>query len=147
MSHLFDLGSSDYAAARPSYPVDLYRFLAARCRKTERAWDCACGNGQAALGLSEFFDEVHATDLSPNQLEHAFRHPKVRYTSCPSERTPFADNTFDLVCVAQALHWLDFGLFWPEVTRVLKPGGVFAAWGYSWTAINLRLTGRSRRPS
>jgi len=37
--------------------------------------------------------------------------------------------------VAQALHWFDFAKFWPEVKRVLKPGGIFAAWGYSFFTI------------
>ena len=88
------------------------------------------------MDLTRFFDDVRTTDVSFNQIENAFKHPKVRYSVCSSESTPFAENTFDLVCVAQALHWLDFGRFWPEVKRVLKPGGVFAAWGYSWMTVD-----------
>jgi SAM-dependent methyltransferase len=34
--------------------------------------------------------------------------------------------------VAQALHWFDFDLFWPEVRRVARPGALFCAWGYAW---------------
>ena len=34
------------------------------------------------------------------------------------------------MCVAQALHWFDQDAFHREAHRVLKPGGVFAAWGY-----------------
>jgi ubiquinone/menaquinone biosynthesis C-methylase UbiE len=45
-----------------------------------------------------------------------------------AESTTFIDESFDAVCVAQALHWFDYELFWPEVQRVLKPSGVFAAW-------------------
>lgn len=139
MSHLFDRGSDVYASARPRYPAELYSFLASLCRETECAWDCACGNGQAALSLAAFFSRVHATDLSPNQIENAFANRNVQYLVCPSEKTPFADNTFDLVCVAQALHWMDFDRFWPEVVRVLKPGGIFSAWGYSWASIDAQL--------
>ena len=36
----------------------------------------------------------------------------------------------DLVTVAQALHWFDRERFYREVTRVLSPGGAFAAWSY-----------------
>lgn len=136
MSRLFDDGSSFYASARPSYPAELYKFLGSLCSETKCVWDCACGSGQAATDLTRFFGDVRATDVSLNQIENAFKHPKVRYTVCPSESTPFAENTFDMVCVAQALHWLDFDRFWPEVKRVLKPGGVFAAWGYSWMSVN-----------
>lgn len=136
MSRLFDSGSSLYASSRPSYPAELYAFLAGLCSETKCVWDCACGSGQAAINLVNFFDEVHATDVSSNQIKNAFEHRQISYAVCPSERPPFAGNTFDSVCVAQALHWLDFDAFWPEVKRVLKPRGVFAAWGYCWPNVN-----------
>lgn len=39
-------------------------------------------------------------------------------------------NSVDLVTVAQALHWFDIDAFMQEAGRVLKPGGVLAAWSY-----------------
>jgi SAM-dependent methyltransferase len=36
----------------------------------------------------------------------------------------------DLVTASQALHWFDFGLFFAEAKRVLKPSGLLAAWCY-----------------
>ena len=56
--------------------------------------------------------------------------PRVHYSVAPAERTQFPAAHFDAVCVAQALHWFDQDAFHAEVHRVLKPGGVFAAWGY-----------------
>jgi SAM-dependent methyltransferase len=44
----------------------------------------------------------------------------------------FEAGSFDLVAVAQALHWFDYDAFWAEVRRVAKPGAFFCAWGYSW---------------
>jgi ubiquinone/menaquinone biosynthesis C-methylase UbiE len=41
-----------------------------------------------------------------------------------------ADRSVNLVTVAQAAHWFDFDRFYPEVKRVLKPGGVVALWAY-----------------
>jgi SAM-dependent methyltransferase len=38
-------------------------------------------------------------------------------------------NTVDLVTVGQALHWFELPQFYAEVSRILKPGGVFAAFG------------------
>ena len=58
------------------------------------------------------------------------------YSVQPSENTEFHDEQFDIVCIAQALHWFDLDQFWPEVKRVLKPGGLVAAWGYSWFPIS-----------
>jgi SAM-dependent methyltransferase len=56
-----------------------------------------------------------------------------------AEETNFASASMDLVSVAQALHWFDYPNFWPEVDRVLKPKGIFAAWGYDWTKIDFEV--------
>ncbi|OAI43142.1 hypothetical protein AYO41_02795 [Verrucomicrobia bacterium SCGC AG-212-E04] len=133
---LFSEQSAQYAAARPTYPEALFDFVASLAPATERAWDCATGSGQAAGGLARRFDAVEATDASAEQIAHAIPFPGVRYSVQPAERTDFAPASFDAVCVAQALHWFDFAAFFPEVTRVLKNGGVFAAWGYDWMAVD-----------
>jgi SAM-dependent methyltransferase len=41
------------------------------------------------------------------------------------------ERSCDLVTVAQALHWFCGDPFYAEVRRVLKPGGIFAAWTYT----------------
>lgn len=38
--------------------------------------------------------------------------------------------------VAQALHWFNIEAFGKEAGRVLKPGGVLAAWTYGMTRVN-----------
>jgi SAM-dependent methyltransferase len=95
------------------------------------AWDCATGNGQAALALAEHFRQVHATDLSAEQLAQATPHPRIDYRQAPAEASGLADRSCDLVTVAQALHWFCNERFFAEVRRVLKPGGLFAAWTYT----------------
>ncbi|WP_033963912.1 class I SAM-dependent methyltransferase, partial [Pseudomonas aeruginosa] len=132
---LFDQGSAAYASARPRYPDALYRHLAGLCGQRRRAWDCATGTGQAALGLAQYFGEVLASDTSTQQIEHAVVHPGIRYSVQDAEATDYPDAAFDLVCVAQAWHWFDHSRFNRELLRVLRPGGVFAAWGYGWFSI------------
>jgi SAM-dependent methyltransferase len=133
---LFSGVSSLYAAARPTYPEELFRFVASVAPEHDRAWDCATGNGQAARGLVRHFREVEATDASEEQIARARPCPGVRYSVQPAEGTRFEDDAFDAVCVAAALHWLDFRRFFPEVHRVLRPGGVFAAWTYSRMSVD-----------
>ena len=49
----------------------------------------------------------------------------------PAEKTNFQGNTFDLITVAQAIHWFNFKDFYKEAKRVLKPNGMIAVIGYS----------------
>ncbi len=128
---LFSQKADLYAAARPRYPEELFRFIASLSPAHERVWDCATGNGQAALSLVRHFARVDATDASANQIAQATPHPRVTYSVQRAESTDFETAAFEVVSVAQALHWFEFEPFFREVTRVLKPGGVFVAWGYT----------------
>jgi len=101
----------------------------------DSAWDCATGNGQAAVSLARYFSRVEATDISAEQIQNSIAHPKVRYRVSPAERTPFPDSSFDLITVATAVHWFDQDQFHREVERVLKPGGVLAVWTYAYFEI------------
>jgi len=135
-SNSFADRSNEYAAKRPQYPSDLFDWLASQCTQTQRAWDCATGNGQAAVDLAVHFEQVQATDISSEQLGHARPHERVVYSARTAEDSGFADDSFDLVTVAQALHWFDRGRFWPEIARVTRPGGLFCAWGYTWLTLD-----------
>ena len=122
--------ASDYVAFRPQYPVELFDWLASVCQRHDVAWDCACGSGQASRPLVSYFGMVVGTDASPAQVAAAEAFENIRFVVAASERTPLADGTFDLVTVAQALHWFVGETFFEEVRRVVRPGGVFAAWTY-----------------
>lgn len=128
-----------YAIARPTYPPELFSYLASLCPDQDFAWDCATGNGQAAQALTQHFRQVEATDLSSEQLSQAKPHPQIRYSVQLAEETTFADNSFSLITVAQALHWFNFEQFWPEVQRLLKPDGIFAAWSYGFPELEPQL--------
>ncbi|MGA9420978.1 MAG: class I SAM-dependent methyltransferase [Rhodanobacteraceae bacterium] len=120
-----------YRAARPTYPAALFDWLAGYVPARDTAWDVACGNGQASLALARHFDRVIGTDPSAEQIAHAEADDRVEYRIEAAERCSLADSSASLVTVAQALHWFDHARFYDEVERVLQPGGVLAAWGYS----------------
>lgn len=119
-----------YARFRPVYPPHLFAWLASVAPGHERAWDCATGNGQAARGLAPHFREVVATDASAEQLRNAVPHPGVVFGVASAEASGLEAASVDLVTVAQALHWFDLPRFFAEAARVLRPGGVLAAWCY-----------------
>lgn len=130
MKDNFSRNSDKYALFRPGYPNELFAFLKDLVAEKHRAWDCGTGNGQVASRLADFMEEVYATDISGEQLRQAVPRQNIRYSKQPAEKTSFPSEFFDLVTVAQAIHWFDFDLFYHEVKRVLKPSGIIAVMGY-----------------
>lgn len=119
-----------YAEFRPRYPEALFEWLAGLAPGRELAWDCATGSGQAAVALAPHFARVVATDASAEQISAATPAPRVEYRVAPAESSGLPSGSVDLVTVAQALHWFDRPAFYREAARVLRPGGVLAAWTY-----------------
>jgi SAM-dependent methyltransferase len=122
--------AAQYAAFRPTYPPALFDYLAQLCPQRQKAWDCACGTGQATGALAEHFATVIATDASPQQLSAAPSHGNVTYRVARAEDSGIDASSVDLVTVAQALHWFDLDSFYAEVQRVLVPAGVVSVWTY-----------------
>jgi SAM-dependent methyltransferase len=119
-----------YACYRPGYPVALYEFLYSIVPGSASAWDCGTGSGQVATVLADHFEKVFATDISEEQVNNAPPRENVYYSIQRSEQTNFPDSFFDLITVAQAVHWFDFNPFYQEVRRIMKPGGILAIMGY-----------------
>ena len=132
----FSKQASTYPRYRPHYPAPLFEYLAELAIDHKLAWDCATGSGQAALGLANYFEKVIATDASEEQIANAVAHDRITYVVVPAEKTEITSGSVDLIAVAQALHWFDFDRFYAEVRRVLKEGGVLAAWSYSLVRIS-----------
>lgn len=130
MKDNFSKQAALYAKYRPAYPPALFDFILKHVSGRALAWDCATGNGQTAKELAKYFEKIFATDISAKQIEKAAQHPSIIYSIQPAEQTGFADNSFDLITVSQALHWFRFNDFYKETKRVAKPGAVFAAWCY-----------------
>ncbi len=124
-----------YAKYRPTYPDELFLFLMAQVRNSESAWDCGTGNGQVAVQLASYFKHVYGTDISQSQLDNAVKLPNITYSKQPAEHTDIADRSFDLIVVAQAIHWFKFNEFYAEVKRTLKPDGILAVLGYGLISI------------
>lgn len=124
-----------YARYRPDYPRELFDWLTRRTVRHQLAWDCATGNGQAARALAARFERVIATDASERQIAAAEAGAGIEYRVAAAEDSGIAAASVDLVCVAQAAHWLDPAGFGREAERVLPPGGLLAVWGYGLCSI------------
>ncbi len=96
------------------------------------ALDIGTGGGAVALRLSPLVKSVVASDYTPAMLEAARQRiapdaPNALFSGADAENLPFADASFDLItCRIAAHHFPDPFRFVQEVSRCLKPGGVFA---------------------
>lgn len=119
-----------YSLARPTYPDRLFKFLSNQCIKHDLAWDCATGNGQAALGLVKYFKQIIATDASKEQIQFSIPHDKIIYQVEEAENTTIQSASINLVTVGQALHWFNIERFYEEVRRVTANQGIIAVFAY-----------------
>ncbi|THH19089.1 hypothetical protein EW146_g2007 [Bondarzewia mesenterica] len=132
-----------YAAARPTYPWQLFEFVfqyhgKMRSAKWDTAVDLGCGTGQATAELYPF-KHVIGVDPGAKMIEQAKIHiaknganEQFEFVQSAAEDVSFLeDGSVDLLVAAQAAHWFDWDKMWPEAARLLRTGGSAAFWGYS----------------
>jgi 2-polyprenyl-3-methyl-5-hydroxy-6-metoxy-1,4-benzoquinol methylase len=121
----------DYLAHRP-FPRELAELIirSAPIADSTRVLDLAGGPGELALALAQVSSHVSLMELSRGFLKSAQTRSKrlgVNLTplhdSC--NRLVFRQEEYDVITVAQALHWLDDVLVCRGICHVLRPGGSF----------------------
>lgn len=58
MADLFTQQGKQYSEARPSYPPELFQFIASKTPAHDLVWDVGTGNGQAAVSVSPSLHSV-----------------------------------------------------------------------------------------
>ncbi|KAJ8312505.1 hypothetical protein KUTeg_009878 [Tegillarca granosa] len=134
-----------YSKYRPTYPTELYDNIITYCKETRSelkyALDVGCGSGQSSIPLKAHFEKVIGIDVSQTQIDQAIalKNEGITYKVGSGEDLSFLGNaSVDLVTVAQALHWIDTGKFYPEVSRILTPGGALVVYGYGTCSIDIQ---------
>ncbi|KAM3420000.1 hypothetical protein BST61_g3312 [Cercospora zeina] len=132
---------SSYAAFRPSYPDTLFDTLLHYHQGPKRlCLDLGCGTGQASWPLSRRFERVIGTDPSAGMIQQAQKRydsadsknkSDLHFQQASAESSPFIkDGEVDCVTAAQSSHWFNYSALWPELKRIVRPGGTAAFWGY-----------------
>ena len=113
---LLDLLCRLAGVERPSLVVD----LGSGTGLSTRAW---AGRAESVVG-------VEPNPAMLRRAEEGTDADNVRYVGAYADSTGLADDSVDIVCCSQAFHWMDPGPVLGEAARVLRPGGVFAAYDY-----------------
>lgn len=128
----FNTVAAQYAAGRPDYPPGVYDAIdAALPRPLAGAdvVDLGAGTGIATRQLLARGARVVPVELSAQMLEQlVLATPGISAVRGDGHALPLRSGVADLVTCAQAWHWIDPVVGLPEIRRVLRPGGVFAAW-------------------
>lgn len=61
----------------------------------------------------------------------------------PAEELPFADNSFDTVTACQCFFYFDRKRVYPEISRVLRPGGRLCVLYMAWLPEEDKIAGES----
>ncbi|WP_024801517.1 class I SAM-dependent methyltransferase [Nocardia sp. BMG51109] len=126
----FGAEAGAYAAHRPDYPLAGIRWALEPLGATAEpeVLDLAAGTGKLTDGLIEVGARVTAVEPDDAmRAEFARRHPRPAALAGSAESIPLPADSVDAVLVGQAFHWFDPPRAFPEIARVLRPGGVLAA--------------------
>ena len=129
----FDFGktSREYAKYRDIYPQKLYdRLYALGVGAKESDWlDLGTGTGELPRGLASHGANIIAADISEEQIREAMalsqNFPNIQYIVGPAENIECEDNRFDVITACQCFWYFDPKVMVPQITRMLRPGGLF----------------------
>ena len=129
-----------YHAFRPRPPaalVDVLRQLA-QVERPDLVVDLGCGTGlSTALWTGSAREVVGIEPLDDMRAiaEANNRARSIRFQGGVAQRTGLPDGAADIVTCAQSLHHMEPESVLSEVERILRPGGVFAAYDYDWPPV------------
>jgi SAM-dependent methyltransferase len=124
-----------YDRYRPAPPPELLEILmvVAQVKRPRLVVDLGAGTGLSTRVWAERADEVIGVEANARMVERArlaTSAPKVHYVEALATETGLAEGSADLVTCAQAFHWMEPAPVLAEAARILRRGGVFAAYDY-----------------
>jgi SAM-dependent methyltransferase len=129
-----------YERYRPQPPAALVGLLTQYAGGDRPRLVVDLGSG---TGLSSFLWAEHAravVGVEPNPAMRQVAETRlaargmtaVRFLGAYAQDTGLPTGAADIVTCSQAFHWMEPERTLAEVTRLLRPGGVFAAYDYAW---------------
>jgi SAM-dependent methyltransferase len=132
--------AAGYDRNRPSPPKALLDVLCleATVERPSLVVDFGSGTGLSTRAWAERADEVVGVEASPemrDQAEQATEAENVRFVQAYAQATGLEGGVADIVTSSQSFHWMEPTPTLAEAARILRPGGVFAAYDYDWPPV------------
>lgn len=102
--------------------------------------DLGCGTGLSSQLWMGYAEEVIGIEPNSDMRQEALKRIQkqtsknkthVRIEDGSNSNTGLLDHSVDLVTCSQSLHWMEPASTHKEILRILKPGGVLAAFSYA----------------
>jgi ubiquinone/menaquinone biosynthesis C-methylase UbiE len=129
----FDAWAEEYDRYRPTYPDELFAFIARELALPEapRVADLGAGTGRASIAMASRGWRVTAVEpggpmldvLRARAVDEGLPIEAIQSTA---EATRLPAASFDLATAAQAFHWFDKPAALAEMARIVRPGGALA---------------------
>jgi ubiquinone/menaquinone biosynthesis C-methylase UbiE len=131
--------ASSYDQARPAPPPVLLDLLAQLIQAPHPALvvDLGSGTGLSTAIWGERAERVIGIEPNASMRKEGQRklegHPyaaHIEYRAGVAHETGLPDGCADIVTAAQSFHWMEPTATLAEIARILRPGGLFAAYDY-----------------
>lgn len=119
--------AAQYEKGRPGYPEAALAYIKNLGKNASVFADIGAGTGKFTELIAKNRQTVYGVEPNEDMFQKLEQnlavYPNATAIKAPSEATDLADNSVDIITVAQALHWFDLEKFKAECRRILKPGG------------------------
>jgi ubiquinone/menaquinone biosynthesis C-methylase UbiE len=130
-----------YDRTRPTPPLVLLDILTQLIHTPHPTLvvDLGSGTGLSTMIWGERTQRVIGiepnADMRTQAIHKSENHPQmahIEYREGVANQTSLPDSSADIVTCAQSFHWMEPTSTLAEIARILRPGGVFAAYDYTW---------------
>ncbi|GIP10999.1 class I SAM-dependent methyltransferase [Paenibacillus macerans] len=129
-----------YDQSRPQAPEEVAKILTMYLgRAPEHVADVGCGTGLSTMIWLKHAERVigiepndDMREVALSRLRETGAQEKLTFVQGLSDQLPLESASVDIVTCSQSFHWMEPQPTLREFARVLRPGGVFAAYDCDW---------------
>ncbi len=127
-----------YDRYRPTPPIAIVDLLTQLIEtpRPKLVVDIGSGSGLSTRIWKGRADKIIGIEPGADMRAHAVAQSRgdseIEYREGHSHDTQLCEGCADVVTISQALHWMEPELTFAEVSRILRPGGIFAAYDCDW---------------